>query len=130
MTQSDDFVAEVIEMGPLDPFKPMALYNADGDCIEVHLSNEPYYARRLDGWVTAYFSEQTDEVVGAVVKGVMSLLDRFPFVRIFVEGSEANIAFLLAGPLSATSDEVVQRTYKAIMDRATELQIRAELMPA
>lgn len=125
----DQFVADVLQhCGPVEPFKPFAVYNADGDCIEMHLDNEPYYARRLDGWVTVFYSEQTGEVVGAMLKGVTtSLLERFPGLRILIDGSQVRIAMLLTGPLSLTDDRVKQKTYKAVIDKAQALDLRAEL---
>ncbi len=125
-----DFMTEILQqIGGIEPFKPMAIYNPDGDCIEMHLSNEPYYARRLDGWVTVFYSEATDEVTGAMLKGVKSsLLKRFPGLRILIEGTQVRIAMLLTGPLSATEDDLTQRTYKAVIDKAAELDLRAELL--
>src|ERR1019366_2848141 len=46
------------QLGPVLAFKPMACYNPAGDCIEFLVSNEPYYAKRMDGWVTVYYSEE------------------------------------------------------------------------
>ena len=78
---------------PSARFRPIAMYNPDGDCIEIHLSDEPFYGKRLDGWFTAYYSEQTNDIVGGMLKGIKSsLLQRFPGINIDVEAGSAKIA--------------------------------------
>ncbi len=52
------------------PFKPTATYDEDGDCIEFLASNDPFYAERIDDLVTVYYSEETNEIIGSLIKGV------------------------------------------------------------
>lgn len=60
-------------------FEPMVYYNAAGDSLEFHLSNETYRAKRLDSWLTVFISETTGKPVGGTLKGVVNrLLVRFP----------------------------------------------------
>ena len=126
---NDDFVNSVLEeLGQPEPFSPMACYNADGDCVEFYLSNEPHFAKRLDGWVTVFYSEKTGEVVGGFVKGVQgNLLRRFPGLKLYIEGNEVDVTVLLRGPALEADDEMRQKTYKAILDKIEEHPIKAEL---
>ncbi len=118
-------------VGDPEPFAPMAFYNPDGDCIEIHLRNEPFFARILDGWFTAYYSESTREVVGGMLKGVQSnLLRRFPGLRIDVEGGRVKLALLLRAPAYESGDEVKQRTYQAVIREAEQHTITTELEPS
>ena len=51
-------------------FKPIVTYDRDGDCIEFFISNNPFYAKRMDSLVTVYYSQETGEIVGSLIKGV------------------------------------------------------------
>lgn len=112
-------------------FRPMAYYNSDGDCIEVHLSDEAYYGKRLDGWVTAYFGEDSGEVVGCMLKGVrQSLLRRYPGLQIDIKGDKVNVALLLRAPAYEAGNELIQKTYKAIIEKAEASHLTADLVEA
>lgn len=132
MNLTGDKLAKHIDnqFGPADgSFSPIALYNADGDCIEFHLSNESYYAKRLDGWVTVYYGEDTGEVVGGVIKGVReSLLPRFPGLRIDIKGNRVAIACILRAPAYETGDAVKQKTYEAVIRKVEEQAMDVELL--
>lgn len=119
------------ELGPIPEFEPAAYYDPDGDCIEFLFSNEPFFARRLDGWVTVYHSESSDEIVGGLIKGVeKNLLKRFPGLRIDIKGNTAIIGLLLRAPAYETGDPVKQKTYQAMIEKADAHHTRAELQPA
>ena len=51
-------------------FKPTATYDEDGDCIEFLARPDAFYAERVDDLVTVYYSQETNEVVGSLIKGV------------------------------------------------------------
>jgi len=62
-----------------EAFTPIACYNAAGDSIEFHFSNETYRAKRLGLWLTAFIGEESNEPVGGSLKSVVhGLLERFP----------------------------------------------------
>ncbi len=105
------------EIGEAVPFEPMACYNADGDCIEFHLSNENYHASSIDGWVTVYCSESTGAVVGGLVKGVKkSLLRRYPGIKIDFEGETVRLSVLVRASAYGADDELAQRKYRRVLD--------------
>lgn len=118
------------ERGGVPKFAPMVSYDPDGDSIECLLSNEPFHARRLDGWVTVYYGEETGKVVGCFIKGVKSsLLPRFPGLNIDIEGGTVRLVLLLRASAWQMTDQVKQAAYKAMIQRAEEADIRAELEP-
>jgi len=129
MNEQSSFVESVLaELGDIAAFEPMAEYNPDGDCIEFLVSNEPYYAKILDGWVTVYYGEKSGDVVGAQIKGVVhNLMRQFPGVRIDIEGAEVRLACLLRGPAYEAGDAEKQRTYKAVIEKAENKDVRAFL---
>lgn len=55
---------------PADQFKPTATYDRDGDCIEFLAKPDAFYAERIDDLVTVYYSQETDEVIGSLIKGI------------------------------------------------------------
>ncbi len=129
MSNPQEIWQAIDELGGVSSaFSPMAWYNPDGDCLEFHLSNESYYARRLDGWVTVYIGEDSGEIVGGVVKGVKgSLLRRFPGIRVFLEGNEVNIHLLLQAAALESADEQKQRTYRDILSKTADQHLTTQL---
>src|ERR1700730_7847277 len=55
---------------PAEQFRPTATYDADGDCIALLVKPDPFYAERVDDLVTVYYSQETGEVIGSLLKGV------------------------------------------------------------
>lgn len=65
-----------------DPFRPMAYYDPDGDCIEVFFSNDHFVGKRLDKWVTVYINPEKNEIIGSLIKDVSKLMRQFPGLAI------------------------------------------------
>ena len=55
---------------PAEQFEPTAIYDPDGDCIEFLAKPDSFYAERVDDLVTVYYSQETNEVIGSLIKGV------------------------------------------------------------
>lgn len=73
-----DFSRQVLEGAkPGMKVRPQAVYDRDGDCIEFLVSNESFYAERIDTLVTVYRSQRTDEVIGSLSMGVSKMLRKF-----------------------------------------------------
>lgn len=116
------------EFGEPTKFTPRAYYNSDGDIIEFLVSNEAYYARRIDGWVTVYHAESNDELVGGLIKSVRGhLLKKFPGLKIDFVGNKVRVECLLRAQAWQTGDELLQRTYKDLIERTGS--ISAEMQP-
>jgi hypothetical protein len=79
-------------------FRPMAHYDADGDCIEFIVTNETFRAERIDSLVTVYIGRESNEVVGSLIKGVSSyikgVVDRFPGFKIEIEDGRIKLEHL------------------------------------
>jgi hypothetical protein len=68
---NEDFAQHVLRLAKAaQPFKATAVYDPDGDCIEFLAKPDPFYAERIDDLVTVYYSQETHEVVGSLIKGV------------------------------------------------------------
>ena len=57
-------------------FLPFILPNEDGDCVEFFVLSNDYYAKRVDDYLTLYLDEETEEVVGFVIKNITRILRR------------------------------------------------------
>ena len=79
MSTETDFLNEILALEPLqrptDRF-PMFNVDQDGDCLEVILTAEPYNGERVDGRITIYRGIDTGEVVGLLVKGLSTWINR------------------------------------------------------
>jgi hypothetical protein len=60
---------------------PTWYYDEDGDCIEFVSASDRFYAERKDEWVSAYYSYETGQLVGSMIKDVSKLVDSFPGFR-------------------------------------------------
>ena len=116
--------------GTSEPFVPSAYYDADGDCVEFLISNEPFYGQRLDRWVTVYEHMDTGEVVGSLIKDVGKLWAAYPGLNIEVTDGRVRISHMLRAAGWLQGDEVKQRVYKKLIEEAEEHRIDAEALPA
>src|SRR5438132_6846450 len=87
VTSNAEFAKRLMLLArPAEQFRPTATYDVDGDCIEFLAKPDPFYAERVDDLVTVYYSQETGEVIGSLLKGVSSfckqLLERMPGFKI------------------------------------------------
>ena len=55
-------------------FRPHPYYSPDGDFLTFFLSDGDSIAKRVDELLTVYLSPQTNDLVGAKIKGVTHIL--------------------------------------------------------
>lgn len=120
--------------GEPEPFTPHATYDQDGDCVEFFAKPDPFYAKRVDDLVTVYYNQDTDEVVGALIKGVerfcKKVLSRLPGFRIDIEGGDVKLACLFRAQAWVSDlepDDVPSITYKALIEAAEESGVKTKL---
>jgi hypothetical protein len=119
------------------PFQPIARYDRDGDCIEFIARPDPFYAERIDKLVTVYYSEETGEIVGSLIKGVSrfqkEMSKKLPgFVIVLQDGRVRLDHIFLAGLWSAKAKDQDVRvlTYKKLIEVAGDTAAEAELLAA
>lgn len=77
-----------------------AYYDPDGDCIEFLARPETFRAERIDDLVTVYYSEETGDVVGSLIKGISHFIQKHPRLAILVKAGRVRLSHLfLAGLL-------------------------------
>ena len=135
MTPMSDsqFAKEVLSRFPPAPeFKPFAIYDSDGDCIEFFTSGDGFYAERVDDLLTVYRSQDTREIIGSLVKGVSGLfrkLDKnLPGLRIEIEAGAVKLEHLfLLAQWARESPEIRTITYKELIGLAEESNVSVEM---
>ena len=118
------------DFGPIPPFKPHAYYDEGGDCIEFIRSNDPFFARRLDNWVTVYHSEKTGEVTGGLIKSIAGLVKKYPAIGFQIKGRLVRVACVLRAPSYQVDAPVVYKKYESVIELAEEEGFVAELQEA
>jgi hypothetical protein len=109
---------------------PTWYYDEDGDCIEFITSPDRFYAERKDDWVTAYYSYETQELVGSMIKDVSKLLMEWPgFSGIEVCEGKVRLSHLyrLSGWSCARHDQAAATMYNALISKAEQSDARIEL---
>src|ERR1700724_1158478 len=108
---------------PAEQFRPTATYDADGDCIEFLVKPEPFYAERVDDLVTVYYSQETGEVIGSLLKGVSQfckeMLERMPGFQIEIRDGRVRLVHLFRAKLwSAANDPqgLATLTYRKLIN--------------
>ena len=128
---NDEFADEVLKLaGKAEDFQPQAVYDPDGDCIEFLVKADPFYAKRLDDLVTVYHSQETDELVGCLIKSVTSFCRKHPQLRIVVQDGRLKLESLFLTRLPASEageSDPVMVTYQKLAEVAHETNAEAEL---
>lgn len=72
--------------GAAEQLEPTATYDPDGDCIEFFAKPDPFYTERVDDLLTVYYSRETGEVTGSLLKGASRFckqaLEKMPGFRV------------------------------------------------
>jgi len=101
---NDEFARRMTLMAqPAAAFKPTASYDSDGDCIEFLAKPDSFYAERIDDLVTVYYSQETDEVIGSLIKGVTTfcreLTGRLPGFKIEIHDGKIQLQHIFLAQL-------------------------------
>ncbi len=114
-------------------FKPTVAYDPDGDCIEFLVSPDPFYAERIDDLVTVYYSQETNEVVGSLIKGVAkfcsTILQRLPGLRIEIRDGRVSLEHIFRARLWSVSQDpqaLPTLAYKKLIKMAEAAAVEVE----
>jgi hypothetical protein len=134
---SSDFAKRMMLLArPAGQFEPTATYDKDGDCIEFLARPDPFYAERIDDLVTVYYSQDTGEVIGSLIKGVSGfckkVLETMPGFNIEIQDGRMQIVHIFRARLwsSTTDPQGIQTlTYKKLIQVAEESDVEADMCP-
>ncbi len=127
---------EDIALGFLDKryeFKPIATYDEDGDCVEFLVKPDDFYAERIDDLVTVYYSQETDEIVGSLIKGVSKYFqqlinNKFPGFTVEIDDGSVMLSHLFLARMWERNLEDQQRhIYKILQQKAEHANVRTPI---
>jgi hypothetical protein len=115
------------------PPQATAVYDPDGDCIEFLAKPEPFYAERIDDLVTVYYSQETREVIGSLIKGASrfcsEILKRLPGFRIEVIDRDVRLEHIFLAKLWSSEHDpadLATITYRKLIKVAEETGVKLE----
>jgi len=121
---------------PGESFRPTASYDADGDCIEFLFKPDPFYAERVDDLLTVYYSQESHDVIGSLIKGVSSfcrkIADKMPGFQLDVQDRKVRIVHIFrAGMWDSTKDPsgMASLSYKKLISVADSTKVEADMPP-
>jgi hypothetical protein len=126
MLSDTDFAQEIFNIANnlAQPFHPFVFYNKAGDCIEFYVSQNDYYAERIDDYLTLFLDMDTDEIVGFMVKNIKQILNKIDTSKLawsfIVNDDEVQLgvlftAIFLSDKKTSDRDEVLVREYKKVV---------------
>ncbi len=122
-----DFLDENFE------FKPVATYDEDGDCVEFLAKPDDFYAERIDDLVTVYYSQETNEIVGSLIKGVSRYFQKlinsnFPGFVVEIDDGLVTLSHLFLARMWERNLEGQQKhIYKILQREAEHANIRTPI---
>lgn len=136
MTTANDSFAELVfgKVRTTGEFVPQVYYDKDGDSIEFLWSDDMFRGERIDSLVTVYYSEETNEIVGSLIKGVRAFLkdvvSRVPGFKIEIEDGSVRLEHIFTVQLWHNQEAITPtavRAYRRLRDEAERIDATAEL---
>lgn len=135
VTSNEDFTKRMMLLArPAEQFRPTATYDADGDCIEFLAKPDSFYAERVDDLLSVYYSQETGEVVGSLLKGVsrfcQQTIERMPGFCIEIHDGKVRLVHIFRARLwSAKFDPQAMPAlvYKKLIEVADEAEVETEM---
>ena len=127
-------LTEYLKQNPPSGFTSSAEYFEIGDFVTYFVAPDMHYGRRVDGLLTVYYSESTDQVIGFKIKSVKAILKnmgRYGIDAMNVEydgaGIRLSLLFLSAAEMS---DSGLREKYQEMARLAKAATISREKLPA
>jgi hypothetical protein len=118
---------------PAEYFSSAVTYDPDGDCIEFVAKPDPFYAERVDDLVTVYYSQETDEVIGSLIKGVSKfcneVLQKIPGFQIEIHDGPIRLVHIFRARLWTSKrdpQDMATLTYRKLIEVAEEAGAEVE----
>lgn len=133
-TDFSEMVMDHAQAVSSEPFETQVYYDRDGDCIEFLTAPDDFYAERVDNLVTVYYSRESGEIIGSLIKGVSttikSILDRMPGFKIEIQDGRVRLEHLFAAQIWADDENHSSPktiTYQKLREAAEKTDAVAEL---
>ncbi len=135
VTSNEEFAKRMMLLArPAEQFEPTATYDPDGDCIEFLAKPDPFYAERVDDLLTVYYSQETDEVIGSLLKGVSrfckQMLEKMPGFKVEVHDGRVRLVHIFRARLWSSKlkpQDMPALVYQKLIEVADDAEVDAEL---
>ncbi len=106
------------------PFSPYAYYGNEEDSLTMYWKEDADYARRLNSRVTAFFSLDTDELVGCQIKSVRHVLEDIGWFDVSIQHGKIRIDMLFLACRAEFADEPESRKiYRRIGEEVSRTKL-------
>ncbi|HZL36588.1 MAG TPA: hypothetical protein VFC78_14810 [Tepidisphaeraceae bacterium] len=125
-----EFAEHVTKLARSAPaFEPTVTYDPDGDCIEFLLKPDSFYGARIDDLVTVYYSQESNEIIGSLIKGVNGFLKKHPGLQIDIQDGRVCLVHLFRASYwnKQNPQQIESRTYRKLIEVAEQANAEAEL---
>jgi hypothetical protein len=135
VTSNEEFAKRMMLLArPAEQFEPTATYDPDGDCIEFLAKPDPFYAERVDDLLTVYYSQETGEVIGSLLKGVSrfckQMLEKMPGFDVEVHDGRIQLVHFFRARLWSSNlnpQDLPALVYRKLIEVADDAEVEAEL---
>lgn len=138
VTSNSEFARRMTLLAqPAERFKPSATYDRDGDCIEFLAKPDTFYAERIDDLVTVYYSQETGEVIGSLIKGVSKfcrdIANTMPGFKIEIHDGPVRLQHIFLARMWSANlhpQDMTTLTYRKLVDVSRDAVVEGELCMA
>ncbi|HEY7427387.1 MAG TPA: hypothetical protein VH682_24345 [Gemmataceae bacterium] len=135
VTSNEEFAKRMMLLArPAEQFEPTATYDPDGDCIEFLAKPDPFYAERVDDLLTVYYSQETGEVIGSLLKGVSrfckQMLEKMPGFTVEIHDGRIQLVHIFRARLWSSKfhpQDLPALVYRKLIEVADDAEVDAEL---
>ena len=135
VTSNEEFAKRMMLLArPAEQFEPTATYDRDGDCIEFVAKPDPFYAERVDDLLTVYYSQETGEVTGSLLKGVSrfckQMLEKMPGFRVEIRDGRIELVHIFRARLWSSKlhpQDLPALVYRKLIEVADDAEVDTEL---
>ena len=127
---NSDFAEHVMKLSRSAPaFEPTVTYDPDGDCIEFLSKADAFYGARIDDLVTVYYSQESNEIIGSLIKGVNGFVKKHPGLQIDIQDGRVRLVHLFRANYwnKQNPQQIESRTYRKLIEVAEQAHAEAEL---
>ncbi|MGO9468821.1 MAG: hypothetical protein ACLQVF_32235 [Isosphaeraceae bacterium] len=120
--------------------QPTAIFEGlrrDEDDVEFLARPDRFYAERVDDLVTVYDSQETNEVIGSLIKSILgfcrTVLERMPGLRIEIRDGRVRLFHIFRARLwtsNSAPDDLATMTYEKLIQVAEESDVESEMCVA
>jgi hypothetical protein len=114
------------------PFEPIVAYDRDGDYLEFIAEPAGFRAERIDDLVTVYYSHETGEIIGSVLKDFSKFCEKVlaesPGIRVVVHDGRVRLEHLFLARVLSADEPFPDVTYQRLIEIAQRTKAEADLV--